>query len=92
MPSGRTYGELYDNLEEGIIITDLAVIFHLQIMDLWKERQNRWINHPHDLAGNFFEVHHDIEEVGSDLEFSPMGGSGYFGSPSLKVEGGSSYF
>ncbi|PAV29777.1 peptidase U62 [Virgibacillus profundi] len=98
VPSEKTYMELYEKLEEGIIITDLAGLhsganpisgdFSLAANGFYVK--NGKIVGPTTLmtvAGNFFEVLQEIEQVGSDLEFSPMGGSGYIGSPSLKLKG-----
>lgn len=98
VPSNKNYKELYENLEEGIIITDLAGLhsgadpisgdFSLAANGFYVK--NGTIIGPTTLmtvAGNFFEVLETIEQVGSDLEFSPMGGSGYIGSPSLKLKG-----
>lgn len=98
VPSEETYEELYENLDEGIIITDLAGLhsgadpisgdFSLAANGFYVK--NGKIVGPTTLmtvAGNFFELLHTIEHVGSDLEFSPMGGSGYIGSPSLQLKG-----
>lgn len=98
VPGEETYEELYENLDEGIIITDLAGLhsgadpisgdFSLAANGFYVK--NGKIVGPTTLmtvAGNFFELLHTIEHVGSDLEFSPMGGSGYIGSPSLQLKG-----
>jgi PmbA protein len=37
------------------------------------------------IAGNFFELLRDIELVGNDLAFALPSGSGYIGSPSIRV-------
>lgn len=97
VPGKKKYEELYDKLEEGIIITDLAGLhsganpisgdFSLAANGFYVK--NGEIAGPTTLmtvAGNFFEVLHAIEQIGSDLEFSPMGGFGYIGSPSLKLK------
>ena len=98
VPREINYEGLYKNIEEGIIITDLAGLhsgadpisgdFSLAANGFYVK--NGKIVGPTTLmsvAGNFFEVLLEIEQVGSDLEFSPMGGSGYIGSPSIKLKG-----
>ncbi|MCF3943644.1 TldD/PmbA family protein [Oceanobacillus alkalisoli] len=97
VPAEKAYEALYGNLQEGIIITDLAGLhsgadaisgdFSLAANGFYVK--NGKIIGPTTLmtvAGNFFEVLQDVEEVGADLEFSPMSGSGYIGSPSLKLK------
>lgn len=97
VPAEKAYEALYGNLQEGIIITDLAGLhsgadaisgdFSLAANGFYVK--NGKIIGPTTLmtvAGNFFEVLQDVEEVGVDLEFSPMSGSGYIGSPSLKLK------
>ena len=37
------------------------------------------------IAGNFFKLLKDIEVIGDDLRFG-FPGSGYFGSPSVKIK------
>ncbi|MEJ8767751.1 TldD/PmbA family protein [Oceanobacillus sp. HCA-5259] len=98
VPTEKTYETLYGSLEEGIIITDLSGLhsgadpisgdFSLAANGFYVK--NGKIVGPTTLmtvAGNFFEVLQDIEEVGADLEFSPMSSYGYIGSPSLKLKG-----
>jgi len=38
------------------------------------------------VAGNFYQVMMDLEDVGSDIEFGLPSGRGYFGSPSLLIK------
>ncbi|OZU89593.1 peptidase U62 [Virgibacillus indicus] len=97
IPGEKTYKHLYENLDEGIIITNLAGLhsganpisgdFSLAANGYYvKDGEIVGPTNLMTIAGNFFEVLNDIEQVASDLEFSPMGGSGYIGSPSLKVK------
>lgn len=39
------------------------------------------------IAGNYFEVLKNVETVGNDIKFGLPSGSGYIGSPSLKIKG-----
>ncbi|MFD2045535.1 TldD/PmbA family protein [Ornithinibacillus salinisoli] len=97
VPNEDSYEELYANLEEGIIITDLAGLHSgaNQISGDFSLAANGYyvkdgkIVGPTNLmtvAGNFFEMLQDVEKVGSDLIFSPMDAFGYVDSPSLKVK------
>ncbi|MCU9613363.1 TldD/PmbA family protein [Caldibacillus lycopersici] len=96
-PAESSYEQLYSSLEEGIIITELAGLhsganqisgdFSLMAYGYYvKEGKIEGATNLMTIAGNFFEVLRDVEEVGSDLKFSPMGGYGYIGSPSLKIK------
>jgi PmbA protein len=97
VPGETAQKALYNQLEEGIIITDLAGLhsgadpisgdFSLAANGFYvKDGKIMGPTTLMTVAGNFFEVLLDIEQVASDLEFSPMGGSGYIGSPSLKLK------
>lgn len=96
-PTHQTYEQLYGELEEGIIITDLAGLhsgadpisgdFSLAA-DGYYVKDGKIVGPTKQMtvAGNFFEVLQDIEAIGEDLVFSPMDYNGYIGSPSLKVK------
>ncbi len=96
-PTKQTYEQLYEGIEEGIIITDLAGMhsganpisgdFSLAA-DGYYVKDGKIVGPTRQMtvAGNFFEVLQDIEEIGGDLEFSPMDFNGYIGSPSLKIK------
>lgn len=97
VPSDASFEDLYSNLEEGIIITDLAGLhsganqisgdFSLAA-DGYYVKNGKIVGATNQMtiAGNFFAVLRDVEQVGSDLEFSPFSQSGNIGSPSLKIK------
>ncbi|WP_339253444.1 TldD/PmbA family protein [Sporosarcina sp. FSL W8-0480] len=97
-PADQSYEQLYEGLEEGIIITGLAGLhsgadpisgdFSLAA-DGYYVKNGKIVGPTKQMtvAGNFFEVLQDIEEIGSDLTFSPMSFNGYIGSPTLKIKG-----
>jgi PmbA protein len=39
------------------------------------------------VAGNFYKLLEDIEEIGSDLKFEPPSSAGCFGSPTIVIKG-----
>lgn len=93
--SDESYESLYSELEEGVIITDLAGLhsganqisgdFSLAAEGYFvKDGKIVGPTNQMTVAGNFFDLLKDVEKVGRDLEFSPMGG--YIGSPSLKIK------
>lgn len=96
-PTDQPYKELYAGMEEGIIITDLAGLhsganqisgdFSLAA-DGYYVKNGEVVGPVKQMtvAGNFFEVIKDVEQVGKDLEFASMSASGYIGSPSLKIK------
>lgn len=96
-PAKHSYEELYSDVKEGIIITDLAGLhsganqisgdFSLAA-DGYYVKDGKIVGPTKQMtvAGNFFELLKDVEEVGEDLEFSPMSFHGYVGSPSLKIK------
>ncbi|NCU17937.1 TldD/PmbA family protein [Pallidibacillus pasinlerensis] len=97
VPSETSYEQLYCDLEEGIIITNLAGLhsganqisgdFSLAANGYYvKDGEIVGATNLMTIAGNFFELLKDVEQVGSDLAFSPMGMQGYIGSPSLKIK------
>lgn len=96
-PGQKSFNELVSTIEEGLVITDLQGLhsgtnivsgdFSLAAAGLLV--QDGKIVRPVDqitIAGNFYEILKDIEEVGDDLEFG-LPSRGYFGSPSLKIKG-----
>lgn len=96
-PAEHSYEGLYGKMDEGIIITDLAGLhsganqisgdFSLAA-DGYYVKNGKVVGPTKQMtvAGNFFDLLNDIEEVGKDLEFSPMSFNGYVGSPSLKIK------
>ena len=96
-PGEASYEQLSESLDEGIIITNLAGLhsgasaisgdFSLAANGYYVKDGK--IISPAKLmtvAGNFFDLLHDIEQIGNDLKFTPMGMQGNIGSPSLKVK------
>lgn len=96
-PGDKTYDQLVEGIEEGLVITDLQGLhsgantvsgdFSLAAQGYLIVQGK--IVRPVDqitIAGNFYEVLKDIEEVGNDLEFG-LPSTGNFGSPSLKIKG-----
>ncbi|MFA1821923.1 TldD/PmbA family protein [Virgibacillus oceani] len=96
-PGQASYEQLYDGLDEGIIITNLAGLhsganaisgdFSLAANGYYvKDGKVVGPTKLMTVAGNFFELLKDVEQVGNDLEFTPMSTKGHIGSPSLKVK------
>lgn len=96
-PGEKSFDELVATIDEGIVITDVQGLhsgantvsgdFSLAAQGFLIEGGK--IVRPVDqitIAGNFYEVLNDIEEIGNDLEFG-LPSRGYFGSPSLKIKG-----
>jgi len=96
-PGARSFDEMVAATGEGVIITSLQGLhsgtnpvsgdFSLAASGYYVKdgKVVRPVNQI-TVAGNFFTVLKEIEEVGADLEFSP-GGAGYLGSPTLRVKG-----
>ncbi|SET21109.1 TldD/PmbA family protein [Anaerobranca gottschalkii] len=95
-PGNKTFEELVATIDEGLVITEVQGLhsgtntvsgdFSLAAQGFLIEKGK--IVRPVDqitIAGNFYEVLQDIEEVGNDLEFG-LPSRGYFGSPSLKIK------
>lgn len=90
-----TFDEMIKSIEQGIYITNLAGLhsglnqasgdFSLSAdgYEIINGNISRPINQI-TIAGNFFELLKNIEDIGDDLKFT-LPGSGYFGSPSIKV-------
>lgn len=98
VPTETRFEELYNDLEEGIIITHLAGLhsgtnpisgdFSLAANGYYvKDGKIVGATNLMTIAGNFFELLNNIEKIGSDLRFTPMSMQGYIGSPSLKIQG-----
>lgn len=92
-PGEKSKDELISSIQEGVLITDLAGL-HSGVNSISGDFsvaatgfyiQEGKISSPvkqMTVAGNYFDYLKQIEEVGSDLKFSPGG----FGSPSLYVK------
>jgi PmbA protein len=98
VPGEKSVDDLIESLDEGVLITDLAGLhsgadpisgdFSLAANGFFiKDGKVVGPTTLMTVAGNFFDVLLDIEEVATDLAFSPMGASGSIGSPSLKLKG-----
>lgn len=96
-PGARTLAELTADLEEGLIITDLHGLhagtnyisgdFSLAAGGYFVKDGR--IAHPVNqitVAGNFYDLLQQVEEVGADLAFG-FPSAGYTGSPTLRVTG-----
>ncbi|QED46737.1 TldD/PmbA family protein [Cytobacillus dafuensis] len=98
IPSNKGYEELISSIREGIIVTDLAGLhsgadfvsgnFSLAANGFFvKEGKIQNAVKQMTIAGNFYDVLNNIEEIGSDLEFSMnFVAPGYIGSPSLLIK------
>lgn len=96
-PADVSYEVLFADIDEGIVITNLAGL-HSGANDISGDfslaadgyyiKDGKIVGPTRQMtvAGNFFDVLKDVEAIGKDLEFSPMGSSGYIGSPSLKIK------
>ena len=92
----KTFDELINDIENGVFITDVAglhsglnpVSGDFSLSANGYRIVNGKIDSPVNqitIAGNFFEVLNNIDEIASDLKFgAPM--LGYFGSPSIKLK------
>jgi PmbA protein len=98
VPSDKSYDELVSSLSEGMIITELSGLhsgantisgdFSIAANGYYvKDGKVQNAVNQMTIAGNFYELLHNIEAIGSDLEFS-MGfmATGYIGSPSLLIK------
>lgn len=92
----RTLAEMIADMDRGIMITELqglhsglnAVSGDFSLAALGYEIKDGKIAGPVEqitVAGNYFEMIKNIEEVGSDLKFG-LPGEAYIGSPSLKIK------
>ena len=87
---------MIEGIENGIYITNLAglhsglnpVSGEFSLSAEGYEIINGKISRPINqitIAGNFFDLLKNIEDIGNDLEFT-LPGNGHFGSPSIKVK------
>lgn len=96
-PGTKNQAELMKDIEKGVYITGLQGLhsganaisgeFSLQANGYLIEKGE--ITSPVSqitIAGNYFEMLFDIEDIASDLEFSLPSGSSAYGSPSIKVK------
>ena len=92
----RTLEEMISDIKTGIMITELQGLHSglnpisgdFSLAALGYEIKEGKIAGPVEqitVAGNYFEMLKDIEEVGSDLKFG-LPGEAYIGSPSLKIK------
>lgn len=91
----RSLEEMISSMDSGVLITELqglhsglnSVSGDFSLAALGYEIQGGKIKRPVEqitVAGNYFEMLKNIEEVGSDLKFG-LPGEAYIGSPSLKI-------
>jgi PmbA protein len=96
-PGKASFSQLYEGLDEGIIITDLNGLhsgaspisgdFSLAAHGYYvKDGKIAGPTKLMTVAGNFFELLQELEQIGNDLKFTPMAMKGNIGSPSLKVK------
>lgn len=92
----RTLDEIIAEMDRGIMITELqglhsglnSISGDFSLAALGYEIKGGKIAGPVEqitVAGNYFEMLKNIEEVGSDLKFG-LPGEAYIGSPSLKIK------
>lgn len=92
----KTLDEIISGMDEGLLITELqglhaglnTVSGDFSLAASGHEIKGGKIAGPVEqitVAGNYFEMLKDIEEVGSDLKFG-LPGESYIGSPSLKIK------
>ncbi|EOD01565.1 TldD/PmbA family protein [Caldisalinibacter kiritimatiensis] len=92
-----TFNEIIESIDKGLLIINIQGLhaglntvsgdFSLSAYGYLIE--NGKIDRPVNqitIAGNFFELLKDIEMIGDDLRFTLPGGSGYIGSPTLKIK------
>lgn len=90
----KSFDELIQYIGEGLLITDLAgthsganpVTGDFSLAAKGFVIQDGKVDRPVEqitIAGNFFKLLQNIEEVGTDLEFNMPSGGGYFGSPTI---------
>ncbi len=92
----KTLDEMISTIDKGILIVDLqglhaglnSVSGDFSLAASGYEIENGKIKRPINqitVAGNFFEVIKNIEEIGNDLKFG-LPSNAYIGSPSLKIK------
>ena len=97
VPGEKSYDALVKDMADGVIITELAGLhsgtnavsgdFSVSAEGYFVKQGK--IEKPIDqitVAGNFFDLLKNIQQIGSDLRFHTMG-SGGFGMPSILVDG-----
>jgi PmbA protein len=92
----KSFKEIVAYVGEGLLITDLAgthsganpVTGEFSLAAKGFVIENGEVGRPVEqitIAGNFFKLLENIEEIGNDLKFDMPSGSGYFGSPTIAV-------
>ena len=92
----KTFDEIIASIEKGILITELqglhaglnTVSGDFSLAALGYEIENGKVKRPIEqitVAGNYFELLKNIEEIGTDLKFG-LPGEAYIGSPSIKIK------
>lgn len=92
----KSFDEIISSIEKGILITELqglhsglnTISGDFSLAALGFEIENGKIKRPVEqitVAGNYFDMIKNIEEVGTDLKFG-LPGDAYIGSPSLKIK------
>nr|WP_312580038.1 TldD/PmbA family protein [Sedimentibacter sp.] len=92
----KSFDEIISSIEKGILITELqglhsglnTISGDFSLAALGFEIESGKIKRPVEqitVAGNYFDMIKDIEEVGTDLKFG-LPGDAYIGSPSLKIK------
>lgn len=92
----KSYDEIISSIDKGILITELqglhsglnTISGDFSLAALGFEIESGKIKRPIEqitVAGNYFDMIKDIEEVGTDLKFG-LPGDAYIGSPSLKIK------
>jgi len=93
-PGTKGFEELLEDIDEGLLITELQGLhsganevsgdFSLGAKGFLIKNGKK--DRPVDqitVAGNFYKLLEDVEEVGSDLKFEPPSSGGCFGSPTI---------
>lgn len=92
----KSFEEIISSIDKGVLITELqglhsglnTISGDFSLAALGFEIENGKIKRPVEqitVAGNYFEMIKNIEEVGTDLKFG-LPGDAYIGSPSLKIK------
>lgn len=92
----KSFDEIISSIKKGILITELqglhsglnTISGDFSLAALGFEIENGKIKRPVEqitVAGNYFKMIKNIEEVGTDLKFG-LPGEAYIGSPSLKIK------
>ncbi len=92
----KSFDEIISSIEKGILITELqglhsglnTISGDFSLAALGFEIESGKIKRPVEqitVAGNYFDMIKDIEDVGTDLKFG-LPGDAYIGSPSLKIK------